>query len=123
MKILFVSSDYPQAFQPANGLFNKYLVEALRETHNVRVVCPVPWTQSARGALRSRQWKMQHDAIHPTYYYSPKLFRNHYGTLMWWSVRKAVRKFLQDFRPDVVLGYWAHPDGEVAVRIAKEQGV
>jgi glycosyltransferase involved in cell wall biosynthesis len=30
-----------------------------------------------------------------------------------------VDKVFQEFSPDAVLGYWVHPDGEVAVRVAR----
>jgi teichuronic acid biosynthesis glycosyltransferase TuaC len=61
--------------------------------------------------------------VYPAYYYTPKVLRNHYGTFLRWSVRGAVQRVLRNFRPDAVLGYWAHPDGEVAVRIAQQLGV
>src|SRR5207244_13373468 len=47
---------------------------------------------------------------YPRYYYPPKVLRNHYGWFLWQSVRRTVRRVLESGRPDVVLGYWAHPD-------------
>ena len=45
------------------------------------------------------------------------------GTWMWWSVRGRLLKDAERDRPDVVLSYWAHPDGEVALRLARRLGV
>jgi glycosyltransferase involved in cell wall biosynthesis len=42
---------------------------------------------------------------------------------MWRSVRGRVRRVLRDFRPDCVLSYWTHPDGDAAARAAREAGV
>src|SRR5258707_365321 len=42
---------------------------------------------------------------------------------LWKSVGSLVRRLMVAHRPDAVLGYWAHPDGEVAVRSARLVGV
>jgi glycosyltransferase involved in cell wall biosynthesis len=42
---------------------------------------------------------------------------------MWRSVARTVRGTLAGFSPDCILGYWAHPDGAVALRIARSLGV
>src|SRR5947207_14900326 len=60
---------------------------------------------------------------YPCYDVSPRLFRRLYGSFLWWSVRGTVRRLLESSRPEAVLGYWAHPDGEVAVRVARMIGV
>lgn len=130
MKILFVGCDFPNQFYPTDGLFNGYLVRALAGFNEVKVICPVPWIAQLQGFLRGqkngpRQRRLPAGAevYFPTYFYSPKVLQSHYGSFLWWSVRQTVQNVLQTFRPDVVLGYWAHPDGEVAVRIAHQVGV
>jgi len=42
---------------------------------------------------------------------------------MWHSVRPTVRGVLRTFRPEAVLSYWAHPDGEAGLRTARLGGV
>ncbi len=42
---------------------------------------------------------------------------------MWWSVRRRLLAQAERFKPDVVLSYYAHPDGEVALRLARRLGV
>ena len=37
---------------------------------------------------------------------------------MWYSLRRTIMEQLRLFRPDAVVGYWTHPDGECAARIA-----
>jgi glycosyltransferase involved in cell wall biosynthesis len=41
---------------------------------------------------------------------------------MWLSARSSVRATSRSFRPDAVISYWAHPDGEAARRAATEMG-
>jgi glycosyltransferase involved in cell wall biosynthesis len=61
--------------------------------------------------------------VFPTYFYTPKVLRGLYGSFLWYSVRGTVQRLIEAFRPEVVIGYWSHPDGEVAVRAARMSGV
>lgn len=58
-------------------------------------------------------------ADYPTYWYTPKILQHRYGDQMWWSVRRCVQQVLKSFRPDAVLSYFAHPDGQVGLNIAR----
>jgi peptidoglycan/xylan/chitin deacetylase (PgdA/CDA1 family) len=60
---------------------------------------------------------------YPRYYYPPKVLRGRYDWFLWRSVRGMVNRLVNEKRPDAVLSYWAHPDGTVAVRIARQIGV
>ena len=61
--------------------------------------------------------------MHPLYFFPPKVFREHYGTFLWASCRRTLRTLDRELRsPDAFLAYWAHPDGEVALRAAREAG-
>ncbi|HJZ60019.1 MAG TPA: glycosyltransferase, partial [Gemmataceae bacterium] len=128
MRILFVSTIYPTPAEPGKGVFNRNLVRALSAWHEVAVLAPVPWTVD-------RPWRQPValapdgsrvlDGVrvhHPRYYYPPKLLASRAGWFYWRSVRATVDRLLRSFRPDVVLGYWAYPDGAAAVRIARETG-
>ncbi len=130
MNVLFLTGDFPSPCSPASGLFNQYLARAMAREHDVRVVCPVSWISASRAWTRRRPFKSKshirsadETVVHPLYFYPPKVLHQCYDTFLWWSVRRAVRRVLDNFRPDVVLAYWAHPDGAVAVRIARELGV
>ena len=50
--------------------------------------------------------------------YPPKILRRWYGGFYWRSIARTVRSLLRTHRPELVISYWAHPDGEGAVRIA-----
>jgi glycosyltransferase involved in cell wall biosynthesis len=119
LRIVFFTLSFPTPWQPAAAPFNRTMVEALSELHDVRVVAPVPWTQRFRPATGGPRASK---AVHPLYLYTPGLLREHYGTFLWASCRRTLRVLAEKLQPDVFLAYWTHPDGEVALRIAREAG-
>jgi glycosyltransferase involved in cell wall biosynthesis len=130
MKLLFLSNVFPNPLQPTKGVFNLGMVRALARDHEVRVVSPVSWVDELRAARRGAGLGRGRRAAiggvevaHPRSYYPPKVLRGHYGTFLWWSVGRGAGRLVADFAPEAVLGYWAHPDGEVAVRLARRAGV
>jgi glycosyltransferase involved in cell wall biosynthesis len=131
MRILFFTNVFPNPYQPTRGTFNLEMVKALARRQEVRVVSPIPWVdewrarQAGHPALGPQRSAAVGgvECVYPRFFYPPKILRNLYGWFLWRSVRGPVRRLLQEFRPDVVLGYWAHPDGEVAVRIGRSLGV
>jgi teichuronic acid biosynthesis glycosyltransferase TuaC len=131
MRLLFVSNIFPNPYQPTRGIFNLSLVRALAADHEVRVVCPIAWTdewvgRNKHGRLLGPTRVEDVEGIEvsfPRYHFTPKVFRRLYGTFMWHSVRGTVNRLVESFRPDGVIGYWAHPDGEVAVRAARLGGI
>lgn len=123
MKILFLSSSFPTPQEPTRAVFNLRMCEALAVHHDVRVVCPVAWTQSPRGAHDAPPPDIRLDVVYPTYYFPPRFLLAERGLFMWWSLRRHLRSLVRTWRPDVTLTYWAHPDGEVAIRWRDESGV
>ncbi len=133
MKILFYSYAYPNPLNTGLGTFNRSMVAGLAAEHEVRVVSPVSFVDAWKGRMTGRLPNGLDDprfaavpGVHAEYltsYYTPKLLRSEYGRWMWWSVRHRLDHTMRMFRPDVVLSYWAHPDGEVAVRMAHRHGV
>jgi glycosyltransferase involved in cell wall biosynthesis len=130
MKILFLSNVFPNPYQPTKGTFNLELVRALSRRHGARVVSPVSWVDEwqYRGKAAAPLGGERRAVVggvevcYPRFYYPPRVLRSLYGKFLWHSIRPAVRRFLDEERPDVVLGYWAHPDGEVALRVASSVG-
>jgi glycosyltransferase involved in cell wall biosynthesis len=131
MRVLFFSNVYPNPLYPTKGTFNHSLIRALAAEHTVRVVSPISWTDAVRAGVRRDKRTMlpiahAADAIpteYPRFYYPPKLLRHQYGRFLWWSVGRGLLRTIEQFQPDVVVSYWAHPDGEVAVRAAHQCGV
>lgn len=124
MRILFCSYAYPNPWQPGLGTFNRTMLAGLAEQHDVRVIAPVAFSERWRKPAAANFEALPNvRAEYPTYFYPPKFGRSHYDKFLWWSIRKTVRMTMREFAPDVVLSYWAHPDGTVAVRAAHEAGI
>lgn len=92
-------------------------------------MCPVSWIQEWRHREASRTLQEGRRCVAgglavtlPRYYYVPRAVRHH-ATFLWHSIRRSVQRLLAEFQPDAIVGYWTHPDGEVALRIARQLGV
>ena len=125
MQLLFFSNVFPTPVEPTKGVFNQILVDDLRRaTHNVEVVAPVPWTAAWRFRPPASKVARRDARISfPVFYFPPRVFRHLYHHFLWASVRRTLRPLLRKQRPDAILAYWAHPDGAVALRAAREVGV
>lgn len=111
---------YPNPWEPHRGAFNRELIRGLRSGHDVRVISPVAWTQRWRRPPRQCP---EADTWYPLFVYPNGILRNSYA---WWlhlSIRKTLREELKHFQPDVILSYWAHPDGATAVSLGKRWSV
>ncbi|PAY21320.1 hypothetical protein CKO51_01710 [Rhodopirellula sp. SM50] len=121
MNLLYIATTYPTPTRPRQGMFNRNLVDALRVNHQVRVVAPIPWVERLRkpdSTSRSTA-EPSPDVFHPTYFYPPKLLRNHYDVFYWRSISPVLKQIRRTFTPDLVIGYWLHPDGRAALRAAE----
>lgn len=130
MNILFLSTTFPDAAAPTRGTYNAALCRELAAAHQVRVISPRMFPESLRSRLTGRRFSLPAElrecgitAEYPTYWYTPRWLQHRYGKQMWWSVRASAQRALDEFAPDVVLSYWAHPDGEAAVRAAQQAGI
>ena len=116
MNVLLITTTYPTPAHPHQGAFNRVLVEALGARHDVRIIAPIPWTQVSRGTCDASDGSR---TLHPTYYYPPKMLRERHDLFYWWSIGRSLARLERRFSPDVVMGYWLHPDGAAALRAAE----
>lgn len=121
MRLLLISNVFPTPYRPAKGTFNAALVAGLREAgDDVRVIAPVPWTDALRTP---RGASPDTAASYPLWFYPPKFAHASYHHWMRLTVIPAIKRTTARWRPEMVLGYWAHPDGSVALRAARMLGV
>jgi glycosyltransferase involved in cell wall biosynthesis len=131
MNILFLSQVYPGPHAPVRGTFNRALCRELSREHTVRVIAPRPWTERAAElrrrppAAETSQSNVAENvqAVYPTFWYLPRFGLHRSGESMLRSVRKSVANIVATCRPDAVLSYWAHPEGECGIELAKQLGV
>jgi glycosyltransferase involved in cell wall biosynthesis len=129
MRILALTSLYPNPFQPTLGTFNYQQVRALSSLHSLRIIAPISWTRelSARWKGKGDRHNMpalrrvERDGVwieHPRYMFPPKFFRGLYGHCFKRSIARVFHRVVSEFKPDVILGAWAYPDGWAAVKLA-----
>lgn len=130
MRLLFLSNEFPNLCEPTKATFNCDLLTALAREHELTTVSPISCWDELRTRCKQpfQPWPRTRQVgplvvQHPRFYYLPGGLRHWYGTFLWWSLRSTVARIRRGPRPEAVLSYWAHPDGEAAVRLAKELGV
>jgi glycosyltransferase involved in cell wall biosynthesis len=128
MRILLITEDFPNPLQPTRGTFNLEMARALAQANEVVVVAYVSWRDEWRlkAGGRSLERMRSQDGVevhHPRFVYPPGVLRSSYAWFLRQSVAGTVRRVLERFAPDVVMSYWLHPDGAVALRVAAGAGV
>jgi glycosyltransferase involved in cell wall biosynthesis len=131
MRVLALTNLYPNPWQPHRATFNRDRLRILARRHEVRVIAPIAWTDEwaarRRGAAplpAGRRVVLDGIAVeHPRYFFTPRILRGWYGRFYRFSVRRAFRRALAEFQPDVVYAPWAYPDGWAAVELGHGAGL
>jgi glycosyltransferase involved in cell wall biosynthesis len=119
MRVLFYSSIFPRPWNLTLGIYCFHACRALAELgHEVRVVSPRSWLERS-GPAKPMPGLSELDVEYPTYVYPPRILQSSYDRFMALSSRRAVRRQMDELRPECVLSYWAHPDGAVAAQVAR----
>ncbi len=128
MNILFLSSIFPDAQNPSRGTFNYETCCALKRAGvDVRVIAPQAWPEMLSRKMRNNQVEPtegltnhQLPVQYPTYWYPPKILRSQYGHFFWKSIQQALTETMSGWNPDFILSYWAHPDGDAGLQLARQ---
>jgi glycosyltransferase involved in cell wall biosynthesis len=133
MRVLVVTNLYPNPGQPNLATFNRSQFSALSKEHQVQIIAPIAWTTEWKGRSRRgpKPWTVSGRPMitdgmvihHPRYVYTPRVLRGWYGRFLTESIRRCFDETVRTFRPDVVLGSWAYPDGWAAVKLARRAGI
>jgi glycosyltransferase involved in cell wall biosynthesis len=128
LRVLVITNRYPRSGHSTIATYNRQQFRELAREHDVRVIAPVPWTDRVRDLLAHNVVPKScvQDKIavrHPTFYFPPKIAPQVWGQFFLWSVRKEVEREIREFKPDVLLACWAHPDGWAATQFARQFGL
>ncbi|KZY30173.1 hypothetical protein A3752_09635 [Oleiphilus sp. HI0081] len=120
MKLLIVTNLYPLPWEPNRATFNKQQFDRLAERHELTLIVPIAWPEylRKRAQISSYSASTKYTVKYICYWYTPKLFQQHFGHFMFWSVLKGARELISFSDFDAVLGSWAHPDGFVAQKLS-----
>jgi len=126
-RVLVLTGIFPNRSNPTWGVHVFQNVRALSGHADVRVVATVPWVPKAiargrykqhAGALARDQWEGI-DVVYPRFFVVPKIARFLHGWEYFYSIRSAVSREINSFRPDVILAYFAYPYGFAAVQLGR----
>lgn len=126
MNILFLSLTFPDSISPERGTYNLELCSALARQHHVKVLAPRSWHEWFAIRRAGRRYHPC-DATQarglsvsfPVYWYVPRIKPQMLGQAIWLSIRSEVMRITEGFRPDAVISYWAYPDGDGGLAIAR----
>lgn len=131
MRILVVTSLFPNPYRPGLAPFNDRQFRALADRHPTAIISPIAWTDELAARLRGapplppgrRVVRGGVVVDHPRYLHTPRVLRGCYGRYFRASIRRAFERALAEFAPGVVLGSWAYPDGWAAVDLGHRAGL
>ncbi|KQS04428.1 hypothetical protein ASG11_09340 [Sphingomonas sp. Leaf357] len=129
MKILVLSSLYPNEVQPRHGIFIEHRVAHLaRAGDEIRVLAPVPWFPSSNprfgqyaklarvpGQADRRGVRVEY----PRYPVIPKVGMTLAPFLMAAALYRHIARLRRNFEFDVIDSYYLYPDGVAAALLAK----
>ena len=135
MRILTLTSLWPDSTRPNHGIFVENRMRRVHETGEaeVTVVAPVPWfpvphpafgTWGRLAAVPRRETRHGIRVEHPRYAMIPKLGMSAQPALYLAAARRAVRRLIEETGPfDVIDAHYFYPDGVAAVRLGAELGI
>ena len=129
LKILVLSSLYPNEVQPRHGIFIEHRVAHLALAGDeIRVVAPVPWFPSrhAKFGQYARLARIRATAVrrgipisHPRYPVIPKIGMTGAPVLMAAALYPRLVALRREFDFDVIDSYYLYPDGVAAALLAR----
>ncbi|WP_231878275.1 glycosyltransferase, partial [Oleiphilus sp. HI0117] len=82
------------------------------------IIVPVSWLDYLMHRAEIKKANSP-KLLYVCYWYTPKILYSFFGWFMWLSVLIGLNSHFRGFRPEVVLGSWAYPDGFAAAQLAK----
>lgn len=135
LRVLCLTSLFPNAAQPSLGVFLEHRLKHLARSPEVqvRVLAPVPWfpwgheifgRYGAHARAPRREQRASLAVSHPRFPVIAKVGTVASALLMaLWCVREVLRLRREGFRFDVIDAYYLYPDGVAAALLGRWLGV
>ena len=124
--ILVLSHLFPNSHHPYLGLFVARQVQALRETHDIRVVAPTRWLPPMTSAWRRERKLPKVGIVDGTTVYRPRALQVPFGAMaaetlaLPVALRGVVRSLVRERTFDLIHAHYGLPDGWAAAKLARE---
>ena len=126
MKVLVITTVYPNKAQPNLGIFVRERIKQLAKLCDVKVLAPVPYFPPAgilkdkyRYRVSSFEYQQDIEVYHPKFLIIPGLMKFLDGFLLYLSSVYAAKKIQKKFSFDLIDAHFAYPDGFAAVLLGK----
>lgn len=133
MKILFVSSQFPNSIQPDLGVFSLQVVKQFAVKDEIQVIAPLPTLGMFNFAGDLKRYNTNLNiptkeiidnilVYHPKYFAFPAMGFTHH-IAMYVSLMPLIKSIHFDWGIDVINCHWLFPDGVAVQRIGKKLGI
>jgi teichuronic acid biosynthesis glycosyltransferase TuaC len=126
MKILVVTSVFPNPAQPTLGVFVRERMFKVARHCELKVVAPVPWFPFINLVKKGYRpnvpyFEMQEgiEVYHPRFFNIPRFFKFLDGFFFFLSTVATIRKIRKEFDFDLLDAHFAYPDGTGAILLGK----
>jgi teichuronic acid biosynthesis glycosyltransferase TuaC len=126
MKILVVTSVFPNAAQPTLGVFVRERMFKVARRCELKVVAPAPWfpfinlvRKGYRPTVPYIEIQEGIEVYHPRFFNIPRFFKFLDGLFFFLSAAASIRKIRKEFDFDLIDAHFAYPDGVGAVLLGK----
>src|SRR3990167_4369574 len=120
IKVLFISSLFPNGENPTLATFNKQQIMYLSEFCEIKVVAPIMWFPFLKkGKISYHEFLGEIEVFHPNAFYIPKFARFLYGLFYFLSIIRCIKRILKNFDFEIIYTNWLYPDSFAAMLIAK----
>jgi len=129
LRVLTLSSLFPNRVQPVHGIFVYQRVAQLarRPGNEVHVIAPAPYFPRW---LPTRRWKAEAqmpleerigglNVYHPRYPLLPRISMPLHGLLLFLGIRRLAKRLHKQVRFDCIDAHFVYPDGFAAVLLGK----
>lgn len=126
MKILVLTSVFPNSKQPTLGVFIRERMFRVAKHCKIKVIAPVPWFPFVRYIKKDYRPRVPYlevqdgiEVYHPRFFNIPKFFKFMDGFFFFISSIFTVWKVRKRFRFDIIDSHFVYPDGFGAVLLGK----
>lgn len=130
MKVLTLSTVFPNPCEPVHGTFVFERARALAELVELRVLAPLAWIgPSDRNPVRRRKATPRTETYRgleitrPSFFYTPGVLKPLDGMALYLSIVATARRMHREHRFDLIDAHFAFPEGFAGALLKRALGI